>query len=573
MAVLGHDALGDVLLRCILIIVVLAVEEHDLVRVLLDGAGFAQIGQQRALVLAALVRTGQLRQAKHGHVQLLGHDLQRAGDVRNDLLAVFTAVAAAARADHELEIVDDDKAEIIKAAALGVHLRNGQRRIVVHADVRLRKRRGRDADLAPLLHRQLARDELLVVHKALVGDQARDELLLRHFEREKRHGLLRVLFRDVQRNVQCHGSLAHAGSGRQQHEVGAVEAIDELVKIAQAGGQARNVAAGLRQLLQAVEDLQQHRADVLERLVRVAAPQGIDALFRSFQDLLRRADALVDRLDDAGGRLGQIAQQRLVMDDLRIALDVRGRRRDLHELHEIFCGAFFVINAPGAHFIEHGDRVDDLRIAEHLVHRLIDLAVRLQVKILRADDADDVADAAAVNEHGAKHRLLGLLRMRRLPCQQVFHGHGASSLVLLLLDLHAKIGRDLIAELAADGIDARRLDRLVEHKLAAVELNAAALLERVGDFLRRDGAEQTSGAAALGKDGHGQVAHARGDGAGLLALALALFLHGLVVHAHGVDVIGRRLNGQLARQHVVAGVAVGDLDHLAALALAADILL
>lgn len=93
-------------------------------------------------------------------------------------------------------------------------------------------------------------------------------------------------------------------------------------------GQARNVAAGLRQLLQAVEDLQQHRADVLERLVRIAAPQGIDALFRSFQDLLRRADALVDRLDDAGGRLGQIAQQRIVMDDLRIALDVRGRRRD-----------------------------------------------------------------------------------------------------------------------------------------------------------------------------------------------------------------------------------------------------
>ena len=56
-AVLGHDALGDVLLRCILIIIVLAVEEHDLVRVLLNGAGFAQIGQQRALVLAALVRT------------------------------------------------------------------------------------------------------------------------------------------------------------------------------------------------------------------------------------------------------------------------------------------------------------------------------------------------------------------------------------------------------------------------------------------------------------------------------------------------------------------------------------
>ena len=137
----------------------------------------------------------------------------------------------------------------------------------------------------------------------------------------------------------------------------------------------------------------------------------------------------------------------------------------------------------------------------------------------------------------------------------------------VLLD-HLDFQNHLLAELRV-----QIGDRLVEHELAAVELNAAALLERVGDLLRRDGAEQTSGAAALGKDGHGQVAHARGDGAGLLALALALFLHGLVIHAHGVDVIGRRLNGQLARQHVVAGVAVGDLDHLAALALAADILL
>ena len=56
----------------------------------------------------------------------------------------------------------------------------------------------------------------------------------------------------------------------------------------------------------------------------------------------------------------------------------------------------------------------------------------------------------------------------------------------------------------------------------------------------------------------------------LLGLTL---LRGLVVHFHGVHVIGGRFLRELARQQEIAGVAVGDLDHLAAFALASYILL
>ena len=100
MAVLRHDALGQVLLFGILVVIILAVEEHDLVRILLNGAGLAQIGQHRALILSAFIGAGELRQAQHRHIQLLCHDLQGTGDIRNHLLPVFTAVAFAAGGDH-----------------------------------------------------------------------------------------------------------------------------------------------------------------------------------------------------------------------------------------------------------------------------------------------------------------------------------------------------------------------------------------------------------------------------------------------------------------------------------------
>ena len=89
------------------VVVVVAVEEHDDIGVLLDGAGFTQVGQHGALVLALFVGTAQLAQAQDGDLQLLGHDLQHTADVGHGLLAVLAGVALAAGGGHQLEIVDD----------------------------------------------------------------------------------------------------------------------------------------------------------------------------------------------------------------------------------------------------------------------------------------------------------------------------------------------------------------------------------------------------------------------------------------------------------------------------------
>ena len=95
-ALFADDDFGHVGLFAIFIVVIIAVNEHDDVRILLDGAGFAEIGQHGALVLALFIGTAQLAETQDGDLQLLGHDLQHTADIGHRLLAVFAAVALAA---------------------------------------------------------------------------------------------------------------------------------------------------------------------------------------------------------------------------------------------------------------------------------------------------------------------------------------------------------------------------------------------------------------------------------------------------------------------------------------------
>ena len=90
-------------------------------------------------------------------------------------------MAAAGRL-HELQVVDDNEAEIRDAAALGIHIRNRERRIVVDTDIGRADGRGRGADAPPLVRRKLAGEQLLAVDQPLAREQTRRELLARHFE-------------------------------------------------------------------------------------------------------------------------------------------------------------------------------------------------------------------------------------------------------------------------------------------------------------------------------------------------------------------------------------------------------
>ena len=83
---LGEDHLGETLRVGLLAVVVLvAVDEEDEVGVLLDRAGLAEVGEDRALVLALLDGARELGERDDRHVEVAGEHLQRARDLR-DLL-------------------------------------------------------------------------------------------------------------------------------------------------------------------------------------------------------------------------------------------------------------------------------------------------------------------------------------------------------------------------------------------------------------------------------------------------------------------------------------------------------
>ena len=119
----------------------------------------------------------------------------------------------------------------LQPAALGVHLRDGEAGVVVYADVRAAQDARGGADALPLVVREAAGLELFAVHKALAGEQAHDELLPRHLQREHGDRPARGLGRG-QGDVQADAGLAHAGPGGDEYEVARSHAEDGAVQLA-----------------------------------------------------------------------------------------------------------------------------------------------------------------------------------------------------------------------------------------------------------------------------------------------------------------------------------------------------
>src|SRR3954471_17279152 len=127
------------------------------------------------------------------------------------------------------------------------------------------------------------------------------------------------------------------------------------------------------------------------------------------------------------------------------------------------------------------------------------------------------------------------------------------------------LSRDALVHLDRDHVRPGRADRGLELDLPPVELQAARLLDRVDDVLRRDRAVQPPVLARRLRD--------REDGAGqerrVLLRAVGELLRGLLGRVHAPlglgDRPGRGRLRELARQQEVAQVSGRDVDHVAAL--------
>ena len=134
---------------------------------------------------------------------------------------------------------------------------------------------------------------------------------------------------------------------------------------------------------------------------------------------------------------------------------------------------------------------------------------------------------------------------------------------LLLLDDHRLDGRrDAVLDLDDDHVGPDVLDRLLEVDLAAVDLDAAGVLDRVGDVLVGDRAEQATVVAGLLLDREDRLGEQLGVllRARLRASLLRRARRPRCALRGGVERALRRRLGELARDQVVAQVARGDVD-------------
>ena len=94
-----------------MVVVVVAVNEHDEVRILFNSAGFAQVAHHRSFVGALFQRTIELRECNHRHVEFLGQRFETTRNFRNFGGAIFLVAGHL----HQLQVVNDNEAQVVFA--------------------------------------------------------------------------------------------------------------------------------------------------------------------------------------------------------------------------------------------------------------------------------------------------------------------------------------------------------------------------------------------------------------------------------------------------------------------------
>src|SRR6516162_756893 len=107
-ALLGDDDVDQPFLL-VLVVKLGAMQHHYGVRVLLNGAGFAQVAKPWLLFLAVLQTAIDLSERDDRNLQLASKEFQSPGNPGNLFLAVLAPIIWI----DELQIVDDDKAQIM----------------------------------------------------------------------------------------------------------------------------------------------------------------------------------------------------------------------------------------------------------------------------------------------------------------------------------------------------------------------------------------------------------------------------------------------------------------------------
>ena len=355
--------------------------------------------------------TRQLRADHQRHIELLGHDLQAAGDFRHLLHAVVGLFGRM----HQLQVIDHHEAEVLDAAQPRLHLRHRNAGGIVEEDRRIVQHAGRRRNAAPLVRGQIAHPQLFARHPRFGGKQTVDQLLAGHFQRKHRHRAL-LLHRHVARDIEHKAGFAHAGTRADDNQVGAVEAGGHRIERRDAGRDAHIVAALTRgELVEHLEVGGQHLGNRQQPALLAVLPDIVDFLFCRIQQQ-RRLDRRIHRiLGNLPRRLDELAHVGLFPDDPGIVADIGYRGHHLRELEQIPLAVFAGKKAVRLERFEHRDEVDRLGFHHLAAHHPVNCLMLGQIELLRAQAVrDHLIQTLRLHQHRTEHRLFRFRGIRQV---------------------------------------------------------------------------------------------------------------------------------------------------------------
>ncbi len=464
-ALLGDDDLGDAFVRAVAEVVLVPVDEHDRVRVLLDGTGLAQVAELRTLVLrrARLHAAVELGQRQHGHAHLFGKLLEPSRKLADFLLSAASVPSPL----HQLQIVDHHQAELLRADACPRDCRGqsppASRRILArrsrsviagvsssHSGMRPK----RAAASVSLFQSSRRMSPLRIRDTSTRASLAsrRDASCSRGISSEKnatphqvppRHRRRRVVgIRDLLLARRCHidghveheGRLAHARTPGHDVQIARVQAGDLLVEPAEPGGCARNRSAALRGVRQ---DLKRTVDRVLDRHDGGAFRDPGDVehrLLRGIDESLHVAVVAVALRGETLTGGDQLPDAPLLANDAGVMLHVGDRRRGIGELRQIWRAAHLRQPLPVPEPSCHADQVHRPARALEIQNALEDAAIGVRIEMLRGEDLLDAVEGVAGQQHRGKHGPFGVQILWRNSASDGFQLLGQTLVTLSLCE-------------------------------------------------------------------------------------------------------------------------------------------
>ena len=311
-------------------------------------------------------------------------------------------------AAHQLQVVHHHQTERLlplglQPPQLGVHIHQVRAGRVVDEQRRAHQLRRGHLQALPLLGIEIAGAEFLAVHARAGAQHAREQRLLRHFERKDGHRLIQ-LGRHVLGDIQGQGGLPHGRPRRQDDQLAGVHPAGHLVQLAEAGADALDPLARIEERVQAalvfVDDLSRSDQPGLDlRLAQLE--QRLFGAGQNLRRLLVGVDAAVHQVlrgeDD-------LAQNRLVLDDADVAFDVERLRQPVVERDEVAQAVAGFELAAGHQFVGQRYAIDLLAALVDLGHAGEDAPVLLHAEVVGVERAGGLNEIGIVQEDGAEDK-------------------------------------------------------------------------------------------------------------------------------------------------------------------------